>query len=96
MYYGRAVRFVQMLFLETKVTVVERDITTPPSGPGPASYGGFTITLGHTTLSWTPLNECSAWRRNIYLPTHYIHKRQISMPGRESKKKKRWLREILM
>jgi hypothetical protein len=28
-----------------------------PSGPVPPHYGGFTITLGHTTLGRTPLDE---------------------------------------
>jgi hypothetical protein len=73
-----------MLFLETEVTVVEGNITTAPSGTGPPHYGVSTITLRLTTLSWNPLNECSAWRRDLYLPTHNTHKRQISMPGRES------------
>jgi len=31
-----------------------------PSGPGPPHYRGFTITLGHTTLGGTPLDEWSA------------------------------------
>ena len=65
------------MFLQTEVTVVERDITTAPSGPGPPHYRGFTITLRHTTLSWTPLNECSARRRDLYLPTHNTRKRHI-------------------
>ena len=30
---------------------------TAPSGPGPPDYGGFTITLRHTTLGRTPLEE---------------------------------------
>jgi hypothetical protein len=85
-----------MLFSETEVTVVERDMTTAPSGPGSPHYRGFTITLRHTTLSWTPLNGYSARRRNFYLPTHNTHKREISMPGRESNETARWLREILM
>jgi hypothetical protein len=34
---------------------------TPPSGPGPPHYRGFTITFRHTTLDRTPLDEESAW-----------------------------------
>ena len=30
---------------------------TAPSGPGPAHYRYFTITLRHTTLGDTPLDE---------------------------------------
>ena len=43
---------------------------TTPSGPGPPHYRGFTITLRHTTLSRTPLDEWSARRRDLYLTTH--------------------------
>ena len=34
----------------------------------------------HTTLGRTPLDEGSARRRDLYLTTHNIHKRQTSMP----------------
>jgi hypothetical protein len=30
---------------------------TAPSGPGPPHYRGFTITLRHTTVGRTPLDE---------------------------------------
>lgn len=32
-------------------------VSTAPSGPGLAHYRGFAITLSHTTLSKTPLDE---------------------------------------
>jgi len=51
-----------------------------PSGPRPPHYRGFMITLRHTTLSRTPLDEWSAPRGNLYLPTHNTHRRQTSMP----------------
>jgi len=35
---------------------------TAPSGPRSPHYQGFTITLRHTTLGRTPLDECSARR----------------------------------
>jgi hypothetical protein len=50
------------------------------SGRRPPLYRGFTITLRHTTLSRTPLDEWSACRRDLYLTTHNTHKRQTSMP----------------
>ena len=53
--------------------------TTAPSGPRPPLCRGFTITLRHTTLSSTPLDEQSTHRRDLYLTTHSIHKRQTSM-----------------
>jgi hypothetical protein len=52
---------------------------TAPSGPGPPHYRGFTITLRHTTLGRTRLDEWSARRRDLYLTTHNTHKRQTSM-----------------
>jgi hypothetical protein len=51
-----------------------------PSGPGPSHYRGFTITLRHTTLRRTPLDQWSARRRDLYLTIHNTHKRQTSMP----------------
>jgi hypothetical protein len=53
---------------------------TALSGPGPPRCRGFTITLRHTTLGRTPLDECSARRRDLYLTTHNTHKGQTSMP----------------
>ena len=37
--------------------------TTAPSGPGPPHYRNFMITLRHTTIGRTPLDEWSAQRR---------------------------------
>jgi hypothetical protein len=52
---------------------------TAPSGPGPPHYRGFTITLRHTTLGRTPLDEWPARRIGLYMTTHNTHKRQTSM-----------------
>ena len=51
-----------------------------PNGPRPPHYRGFMITLRHTTLGRTPLDEWSARRKDLYLTTHNTHKRQIFMP----------------
>jgi hypothetical protein len=51
-----------------------------PSGPGHPHYRGFTITLRHSTLDRTPLDEWSVRRRDLYITTHNTHKRQTSMP----------------
>ena len=48
--------------------------------PRPHHYRSFTITLRHTTLVRTPLDEWSARRIDFYLTTHNIHSRQSSMP----------------
>ena len=54
------------------------------SGSWP-SLRGFAIThTGHITLNRTPLEEWSARRRNINLTTHSNHKRQTSLPRRDS------------
>ena len=46
----------------------------------PLHYRGFTITLRHTTVGTTPLDEWSARRSHLYLNTHNTHNRQTSMP----------------
>jgi hypothetical protein len=53
---------------------------TAPRGPGPPHYRSFTITLRHTTLGRTPLDERSARCRDLCLTIHNTHKRQTSMP----------------
>jgi len=54
-----------------------------PSGLGPPNYPGSTISFRHTTLGRTPLDELSARRRDLYLTTQNIHKRQTSTPPAE-------------
>jgi hypothetical protein len=54
--------------------------TTAPSRPGSPHCQGFTITLRHTTLARTPLDEWSAQRRDLYVTTNHTHNRQTSMP----------------
>ena len=51
-----------------------------PWCPRPPYCLGFEITLRHFTLGRTPLDECTARRRDLYLTTHSIHKRQTSIP----------------
>jgi hypothetical protein len=38
------------------------------------------ITLRHTTVGRTPLDEGPARRRDLYLTTHNTHNKQTSMP----------------
>jgi hypothetical protein len=54
----------------------------PACGSGLPLCSSFTITLRHTTLGRTPLDEWSARRRDHYLShiNHNTHKRQTSMP----------------
>ena len=54
---------------------------TDPSGSVPPHCRDFTITLRHTTLGRSPPDETSVRRRDLYLTTHNIHNRQISMPS---------------
>jgi hypothetical protein len=55
-----------------------------PSGPGPPHCWGFTITLRHTTLGRTPLDEWSARRTELYVTKHSTHKRETFVPLRDS------------
>jgi hypothetical protein len=55
---------------------------TAPSGPGPPRYRGFTITLRHTTLGRTPLDEWSAPLGDLCVTTHNIHDRHPCPPPR--------------
>ena len=52
---------------------------TASRGPGLPLWV-FSITLRHTTLDRTPLDEWWARRRDLYVTTHNTHKRQTSMP----------------
>ena len=58
--------------------------STVPIGPATPHYWGFTITLRHTTLGMTPLDEWLARHRDLYLTTHNTHKTH-SYPLRDSK-----------
>jgi len=51
---------------------------TAPIGPSCPHHLRFAITLRHTKLCRTPLDEWSACRRDLYLTTHNTHKRQTS------------------
>ena len=53
---------------------------TAPIGPGPPHSRGFKITLRHTTLGRTLLDEWSAHPRDFYLTTYITHNRQTCIP----------------
>jgi hypothetical protein len=58
---------------------------TAPSGPGPPHFRGLTITLRHTTLGRTALDEWWAWRRDLYLTTqHSLTRQRHPCPRRDS------------
>ena len=54
--------------------------TKAPSVTWPPHYRGFTITIRHTAVGRTPLDEWSARRRDLFLTTHNTHNRDTSMP----------------
>jgi hypothetical protein len=61
---------------------VSPHVATVPSGPGPPHDRGFTITLRHTTVGRSSLDEQLSWHTDLYLTTHIIHKRQyIHVPS---------------
>jgi hypothetical protein len=49
------------------------------SGPGPPPGRGFEITLRHTILETTPLEEWSNSRRDINVTTHNVYNRDIML-----------------
>ena len=51
-----------------------------PSEPRFPYYREFVVTHRHTTFGRTPLDEWSARRRDLYLTTQKIHKRETSTP----------------
>ena len=53
--------------------------STTPCWSRPPHCWGFMVTLRHTTVGRTPLDEWSAWRRDLYLTTKHTHKRQTFM-----------------
>ena len=56
----------------------ENLLATAPNWLGPPRYRGFAITLRHTTVGRTSLDEWSARRRDLELTTHNKH----PCPGR--------------
>ena len=52
-------------------------------GPMAPRSRGFVITLSHSTLSRTPLDEWSARRRDLYITTHNTHSKH-PCPRRDS------------
>jgi len=54
-----------------------------PSGSEPP-HPNCTITLKYIMLGKTPLNDWLARHRHLYLAIHNTHKRQLSMPQRDS------------
>jgi len=81
------IRFLS--YVVKHVTGSSSNIELPPPFPWrnslycarACSCRGFTITLRHTTLGSTPLDEWSARCRKLYLTTRNAHKGQASMPS---------------
>ena len=48
---------------------------TAPSGPKPPHFRGFMITVRHTTVAKTSLDDWSASRSDLYPKTHNTHDR---------------------
>jgi hypothetical protein len=55
-----------------------------PRGPISPYCWGFEITLRHTTLGRTPLDEWLSRRRDLYLTTYNTHRRKHPFPRRDS------------
>jgi hypothetical protein len=74
-----AFNIVAILHLAVYLPLFLPHCATAPSGPGPPHFRGFTITLRHSAIDRTPLDEWSARRRDHYQTTHNTHKKQKSM-----------------
>jgi hypothetical protein len=55
-------------------------VQQPPSGPGPPHYRGFSITLGHTTLGRTTVDEWLS-RKDTPDNKQYSQEADILAPG---------------
>jgi len=64
-----------MLCVLSKVFIFFSRGATAPSGPRPSYNQCFRITLRHTTLGSTPVDERSARRRGLNLTTHNTYDR---------------------
>jgi hypothetical protein len=65
---------LHLLYLHVYTVIFFYGATTP-SGAVPPHYQGFMLTLIHTTLGRTPMNEWTVQHREIY-SIHDNHKRQ--------------------
>jgi hypothetical protein len=80
------VRFVEVTFIMYQVAAVEVLLQwflfggrSDPIPGHDLTLPGFTMTLRHTTLGRTPLDEWSARRRDLYLTTHSTQKGQTDV-----------------
>jgi len=69
---------IRVCNLVPDIYFLSHDATTH-TGPLSPHYRDFTITLWHTTLSSTPMDEWSVRRRELYLTTHNTYKRKTWM-----------------
>ena len=67
-------------------SICKNSLLSPPhdptdlNGPGSPYCWGFTITLRHTKIDRTHLDEWSARRSDLYLTKHNSHKMDIRAP----------------
>jgi len=74
---------IMLLLLLLIIIIIIFNEITAPSGPGLPYYPGCTITLRHTTLGGTPLDEWSTRRRDLSQPdiTQRLHETNIISPA---------------
>ena len=77
--YTQKQRSGNMIWWYTYIYIFFFRGATAPSGPEPPHYRGFTITLRHTAVGRTPLDERSALRKDLYLTTHRTHNRHTDL-----------------
>jgi hypothetical protein len=69
-----------ILFLKVRFNILSFCGAKTLLGPSHPHFLGFEISLRHTTLGRTPLDEGSARRRDLYLTTHNTDKGHPCLP----------------
>ena len=82
-----SIKWKNFLTISGNICIIFFHGTIASSGVGSLHYRGYTITLRHTTLYRTTLDEGSSWRRDLYLKTHGTQRGQTSCPWRDSNSK---------
>jgi hypothetical protein len=72
---------ITIVIITITIIITISDGATARSGQGSPHFRGFTITLRHTTLSRTPLDEWSARCRDLYLTKQHSQETDIHACG---------------
>jgi hypothetical protein len=85
-FWSFLIRYILSLNLPLNIKMHIFYAVTEHSGPGPPYYGGFTITIRHTTLGRTPMDEGPARRRDLYLKHTTLTRDRHPCPQRDPRR----------